>query len=228
MKRDKNFFYILSIIIFIIAYTISLVLACRTIQFSTLTLSGAVLVYPITYLILVLFSERYGKEKCKMMIFYAILALIAMVIFITISSFLPVKNRVDGLEPIFNLDFRIVIASLLSFTAGQLLCLEIYYFLAGFRGFRFLMAGVIAVTVDTLIFITLSNVGLPTTTFANILQLFTSQYIIYVVLIIIYSIIFTYAIDFILKKKKEELPSEDKKKKIIKKTKVKTKPKKES
>ena len=75
MKREKNFYYFLTMIIFIICFTTSIILACRTIKVGKLAVTASILFYPMTYFIATLFAERYGKEKTFMMFNYAVFAL---------------------------------------------------------------------------------------------------------------------------------------------------------
>ena len=156
-----------------------------------LTMSGAVLVYPLTYFIAIIFAERYGNDDAKMMFNYSIVALIFMIILITISSILPYKSP-DGLETIFNLDYRFIFASIAAFYTTQHLCLYLYNYLSGFKGFRFLIATVISITVDNIIYIALAYFGeLP---FIAILKMFVGQYVFSILMVIIYAIFFTYFI----------------------------------
>ena len=196
MKREKNFCYFLVMITFIICFTVSLIIACRTVKIGNLTPTAAFIVYPMTYFLAVLFAEKYGKQETKTMFCYAIFALIIMVLFITISSTLPVFNNYDGLEPIFNMNYRLMFASIVAFYLSQCLNLEIYYYISGFRGFKFLIAGVIAATIDSFLFVTLAFVG--DVSFAALLEKFTSQYVVNIFMIIIYTILFTYIIDTVI------------------------------
>ena len=139
MKREKNFYYFLTMIIFIICFTTSIILACRTIKVGKLAVTASILFYPMTYFIATLFAERYGKEKTFMMFNYAVFALIFMAIMLTITSCIPIYGAYDGLDKIFNIDFKLIFASILAFYASQFLNLKIYYYLEGYKGFKFLI-----------------------------------------------------------------------------------------
>ena len=202
MKRDKNFYYLLLIILFVITYVISYVLSARTVEFGIVIATASVIVYPLTYFIATFFCERYGKEKLYGLLDYSIFALIFAGILITIASLLPVYGGRDGLSAIFNVDFRILFASLLSFYFGQYLNIRIYQFLDYKKWFNFLVSATIAVTVDALIFVLLGYLG--TASFSEIIVLFAGQYVIYVGLIIVYAIIFYNIVDSIKKVPLEE------------------------
>lgn len=226
MKRDRNFFFFVAMIFFIICYTTSLILANRTVNILNLSITASILVYPLTYTISILFAERYGRENAKMLFNYSILALIFMVILITISAILPYTSP-DGLERIFNIDFRIVFASISSFLASHYLCLYLYDYLSGYKGFKFLIATVISITVDSLIFVGLAFLGvLP---FIEVANLFIGQYVFNILMTIVYTLVFTYFIDSILiAREKEETKLAEEIKETKKVTKKTTKTKKEA
>lgn len=206
MKREKNFYYFLVMIMYIIAFITSLILGCRVVSVGNLTPSAAFIVYPITYFLAILFAERYGKKETKLLFHYSVFALLIFVLFISITNTLPVLSGIDGLEAIFNMDYRIVFSYITAFYVSQLINLEIYYFINGFRGFKFLIASVIAATVDSLIFMLLAYVG--TMKLELIIQRFTSQYIVNVFMVVIYTILFTYLIDAVIENKKRNIKQE--------------------
>ena len=63
MKRDKSYYYILVMFLFVTCYISCYVLSNRIIQFGGLLATASALVYPLTYFIAVLFYERYGKNR---------------------------------------------------------------------------------------------------------------------------------------------------------------------
>lgn len=202
MKRDRNFYYLLLIILFVITYVLSFILSARTVEFGIVIATAGVVIYPLTYFIATFFSERYGREKLYGLLDYSIFALIFAGILITIASLLPVYGGRDGLSAIFNVDFRILFASLLSFYLGQYLNIKIYEFLDYKKWFNFLISATISITVDALIFVLLGYLG--STAFKDVIILFAGQYVIYVGLTIVYAIIFYNLVDSIKKVPLEE------------------------
>lgn len=223
MKKEKNFYYFLTMILFIMCFTTSIILACRTIQIGKLTLTGSILFYPMTYFLAILFSERYGKEKTIMMFNYAVFSLIIMVAMITITSTLPIAGGTDKLGILFNMDYRIVFASIVGFYVSQYLNITIYYYLTGYRGFKFLISGVIAITIDALLFTCLANIGILS--FSDMVLRFANTYIMDVLMIIVYSLCFAYIIDSVIKCKNNAEQLENKKNEEITKKTVKPKTK---
>lgn len=196
MKREKNFYYFLVMIIYIVGVITSFLLSCRIVKIGNLTPTAAFIIYPLTYFLAILFAERYSKKEVKLLFHFSAFALIVMVLFITCSNFLPVLTGIDGLEPIFNVDYRIVFSYLTAFYVSQFINLETYYFVTGIKGFKFLISSVIAATIDSLIFVNLAYIG--TFDFAMLAQKFTSQYVVNVFMVIVYTLLFTYTIDTVV------------------------------
>ena len=80
-------------LIFIICFTTSIILACRTLKIGKLAVSASILFYPMTFFIATLFSERYGKEKTYMMFNYAIFALLYILHGSMILAFAYIKDN---------------------------------------------------------------------------------------------------------------------------------------
>lgn len=228
MKKEKNFYYFLTMIIFIICFTTSIILACRTIKIGKLAVTASILFYPMTYFIATLFAERYGKEKTFMMFNYAVFALIFMAIMLTITSCIPVYGPYDGLDKVFNMDYKLIFASILAFYVSQFLNLKIYYYLEGYKGFKFLISGVIAITIDSFLFIMLSNIGVLS--LGDSFVRFINQFIMGIVMVIFYTLCFTYLVNSVIKnnKKEKELELETEKPKVKKTTSKKRTTKKET
>lgn len=207
MKREKNFYYLLITIFFVITYIVSYLLSVRTIEFGAVLATANVLIYPLTYFIATLYYEKYGKEKFTLLLDFAIISLIFTGILVTVSSLLPVHNNPDGLNALFNIDFRILFASLMSFYLGQYINFKIYCLLDYKKWFNFLVSATIGITLDSLFFVLLGYLGYAS--FKDILILFSGQYAISVGIIIIYALIFYNIVDNV-KNVVKEIQEEDK------------------
>ena len=98
-----------------------------------------------------------------------------------------------------------MIANLAGFVVGQTLNIYIYYYLGERSGFSYLISSVIAITVDSLIFTSIAFIGVyPLKTIINI---FTGQYVISVVITLFYSLCFSYLAPA-MKKRKEKIDQE--------------------
>ena len=86
MKRDKSYYYILVMFLFVTCYISCYVLSNRIIQFGGLLATASALVYPLTYFIAVLFYERYGKDRAFELVNFAVFSLVFMGILFAFAS----------------------------------------------------------------------------------------------------------------------------------------------
>ena len=63
MKRDKSFYYVFVMFLFVTCYITCYILSNRTIEFGGMIATASAMIYPFTYFIAVLFYERYGKNR---------------------------------------------------------------------------------------------------------------------------------------------------------------------
>ena len=202
MKREKSYYYILVMFLFVTCYISCYVLSNRIIQFGGLLATASALVYPLTYFIAVLFYERYGKDKAFELVNFAVFSLVFMGILFAFASTFDVYNGVDGMEKLFNTDFRVLFASIVGFIVGQYVLIKLYDFLGEKKGFDFLIAGVISITIDSFLFIILAYIG--NVSFKEVLNLATGQYALNVIAIIIYSLCFNSIITTLINTKPQE------------------------
>ena len=212
MKRDKSYYYILVMFLFVTCYISCYVLSNRIIQFGGLLATASALVYPLTYFIAVLFYERYGKDRAFELVNFAVFSLVFMGILFAFASTFDVYEGIDGMEKLFNTDFRVLFSSIVGFIVGQYVLIKLYDFLGEKKGFDFLIAGVIAITIDSFLFIMLAYIG--SISFKEVLNLATGQYALNVIAIIIYALCFNSLITTLINTKPvlDEKLSEEKQK----------------
>lgn len=232
LKEKKNFYCFLIMIVFMVCYLVSFMLSSQTINIGKLTALAGATIYPVTYFIAILFYERYGRRNALLMLTYTIFALILATSLILFATKLPIYKEFN----LFPITFNIMVSSIAGFIFGHLLNLYIYSYLGEKNGFSFLIAGVISITIDSLITIALGNFGILS--FEQIVRLFTGQYVVSIVLIIFYSLCFAYLAPSVKKmiqriekeksieKAKEEEPKKEAVKKEVKKPAKKAAPKK--
>lgn len=196
MKRDKSFYCIFVMFLFVTCYTTCYILSNRIIEFGGMIATASAIIYPFTYFIAVLFYERYGKDRVFELINFSVISLIFMGLMFGLAGTFGVHGGSDGLEKLFNIDFRILFSSIVAFIVGQYINIKLYDFLGNKKGFDFLIAGVIAVTIDSFLFVGLSYLGV--TRFGEVLNLATGQYALSVIAIIIYSLCFNSLIPTLL------------------------------
>lgn len=221
MERDKSFYCIFVMFLFVTCYTTCYLLSNRIIEFGGLIATASAVIYPLTYFISVLFYEKYGKNKVFELINLTIISLIFTGLIIGLASTFGVYNGPDGLENIFKVDFRILFASIVSFMVGQYINIRLYAFLGHKKGLDFLIAGVIAITIDSFLFIGLSYLGVSP--ISEVVTLATGQYVLSVIVILVYALCFNSIMPaLLLSKKKEQKEAESKSKKKTTTTKKKT------
>lgn len=210
MKRDKSFYYVFVMFLFVTCYITCYILSNRTIEFGGMIATASAMIYPFTYFIAVLFYERYGKNRVFELINFSVIALIFMGIMFAFAGTFNVYGGSDGLEKLFNIDFRILFSSIVAFIVGQYVNIKLYDFLGNKKGFDFLIAGVIAITIDSFLFVGLSYLG--EIKIIEVLNLATGQYALSVIAIIIYALCFNSLMPTLLetKDKNIEIVSENK------------------
>ncbi len=216
MKRDKSYYYILVMFLYVTCYLSCYVLSSRVIQFGGLLATAGALVYPLTYFLAVLFYERYGKNQAFELVNFAIFSLVFMGILFAFASTFDVYSGVDGMEKLLNTDFRVLFSSIVGFVVGQYVLVKLYDFLGEKKGFDFLIAGVIAITIDSFLFIFLGYIG--SVPFKEVLSLATGQYALNVIAVIIYALCFNSVITTLIKTKpiNDEILNEEKPKAVKK------------
>ena len=115
MKKGNTFYFSLVMFLFVATYLSCYVMSNRIIAFGGLVATASALVYPLTYFISVLFYERYGKNRTFELINFSVVALVFMGILFAFASTFGVQGGTDGMEKIFNTDFRILFASVIAF-----------------------------------------------------------------------------------------------------------------
>ena len=201
MKREKSFYYVFVMFLFVTCYITCYVLSNRTIEFGGMIATASAMIYPFTYFISVLFYERYGKDRIFELINFSVISLIFMGILFGLAGTFKVAGGTDGLEKLFNIDFRMLFSSIVAFIVGQYINIKLYDFLGNKKGFDFLIAGVISITVDSFLFVALSYLG--DISLAQVINLATGQYALSVIAIIIYALCFNSLIPTLLKTKDE-------------------------
>lgn len=225
MKRENNFYQTFIMCLFVTCYVICFVLASRIIEFGGLIATAGAIIYPFTYFIAILFYERYGKNKTFELINFSVLSLIFAGLIIALAGTFAVNGQSDGLEKLFNIDFRVLFSSIVAFITGQYINIKLYDFIGGKKGTDFLISGVIAITIDSFLFIGLSFLG--ATAFQNVLSLATGQYVLSVVAILIYALCFNSLISSLIEGKEKALKEEKKEEKTTRKAATKKETKKE-
>lgn len=203
MKKDKNFYHVLIMILFVVSFVSAFFLAEYSVHLGKLVASASVVLFPMTYFLITLFSERYGKEKTHTLIMYAVVSLLFVSVFATAAYFLGPDDG-TGLKMV---DYQLIFAAIAGFVVSQITHLEIYYYLNTNKKIDFLIAGVISVSINVVLFIGLGYLGKES--FTDIMQLMLGQFVFSVLAMIVYFLCYAYLIPTVVETKEKEISNEN-------------------
>lgn len=169
MKEKFSPLFLLASVGFTVCLIASNLFAAKVIHLFGLDLPGAVLIFPISYILNDCICEVWGFKKARLVIWLAF----AMNFFVVLSGqllvWLPGAAFWDGADHfnyVFNLAPRIAVGSLLAFLVGSGLnafVMSRMKVLDGGRrfGVRAIVSSVVGEGVDSLVFIPIAFWGLP-------------------------------------------------------------------
>ena len=184
MKRGREIYFIMTVIMFIVIYLTSNILGGTRINIGSLTASITVFIYPITYFVIILVKERYGKQEAFNLLSYAVFSLIVYALIVTLVGVFPV----DSGKELLNIDYRVIFASITAFFITHMLHLFLYNYLNNNKVINFLISSVLSISVNTILFIGLSFVG--TMPINDLILLFAGEFIINVLVVCLLSLCF--------------------------------------
>lgn len=207
----KTFFSILLGVLLIV----SNIVAIKMTVVARLPLSCSVFIYPFTFLCTSVIAELYGsKDAMKSVLFALLIQVIVLIIYIVVVN---MPNHIDtieyanALQKVFATngvngkyfpELRPIIASLVGFTAGQLITIGLYKFAKKntFKLIAVALSIIIAMVVDTSLYVFISKVGVLA---GNELVLhLINRFVVNVVAAVIIVILFMI---FSIKKKEKEV-----------------------
>ena len=206
MKKEKNYYHNIVMILAVVTVVASFVIANYLVEFGNFLACAHVIIYPMSYFLITLYSDRYGEDKGIYLIFYSIIALILTSLLFTSATLVVDSSK----EVWFQVDFKVLFSFILAFLAGQYVNLKIYHSMPGKKNFVFLISTVIAITIDSILFTILGF--FDNLEFEELFKLVTGEYIISVISIIFYTVGFTY----LTRPVEDKVNNEEKPKKIRK------------
>ena len=170
MKEKHSTLKVALTIFYVVAFVTSNLLAAKQFAIGNLTMTCAICVFPITYILSDLFSEVYGYKWSRITCYLAFLSNAFMVILLKLSVFTPSPSYWDGQEAytyVYNAVPRVFIGSLLAYVLGDLVNDLIFSKLKqkhlneikGF-GFRAIVSSLLGEVVDSAVFIPIAFYGL--------------------------------------------------------------------
>ncbi len=178
------------IAMYVLFTTLSQIMASKIASFDllfiTVTAPAAVLVFAVTFLITDIVNEKFGQRKVHEMIFVTFITQVAMMVFLYIGGVLPAApfwTGQDAWNSLFGIVPRIMIASWITFLVSENLDAWLFAALKRKTAGRHLwvrnvFSTIPALTVDTLIFVTLAFAGTGAPVWAIMLGQFATKYLV--------------------------------------------------
>lgn len=157
-------------VLFVSCFLISNILAGKQFQLPFgITMTGAVMVFPITYILSDLFSEVYGYRWSRITCYLAFTMNLLMAIFFTAAIHTPAPSywgNQEAFQTVLGNTPRVLFASLLAYVAGDFANDQVFRYmkqkkpdtLEGF-GARAILSSLCGEIVDSSIFIPLAFIG---------------------------------------------------------------------
>ena len=170
MKKNNKLVYselfIILSIVFVTCLLMSNILAAKLLKIGAYSITAGVLVFPVSYIINDIFSEIYGFEKTKKVIYIGFIMNIFMVLIFTLAIFLPApiwfKNS-DAFALILGTTPRTCFASLVAYLFGSLINAKVLVKMKGRANNKFGVRAIISTVcgefVDSLLFVTIAFIG---------------------------------------------------------------------
>ena len=166
-KESYSRIFLLLAVIFITAILTSNILASKMILVFGVSMTGGVLVFPITYILGDVFTEVYGFEKSKRVILYGFLCNLIMVILFFIGMKMPYPDfwtNQEAFIAILSNTPRLLLASFTGYLVGGLSNSFIMDYIKNnskikFLWFRTILSTIVGELLDTSIFILVGFLG---------------------------------------------------------------------
>ena len=178
-KTNKNLLILNGI--FITSLLIANVVSAKIVTFGGLVIPAAIVAYPLTFLMTVVFGEIWGKEPANETVKLGFIWHLISLILIGLAIILPVAPFADNqaeFKGIMALSFRVVAASLEAYYCSHSWDVWVFHKIrekgTGNKWLRNNLSTMTSQIIDTAIFITIAFIG----TVPNIWVMIGSQYLI--------------------------------------------------
>ena len=163
MKQSVNLAFALMGILFCVCLTIANILEVKIVSVGSLTMTGGLIVFPISYIINDCVAEVWGYRKARLLIWTGFAANFIAVAFIQLAIWLPpspVWSQQEAFASLFGLTPRIVLASFIAFLVGSFINAYVMSRMKlASQGRRFSLRAVVSTVLgegaDSLLFFTL-------------------------------------------------------------------------
>lgn len=177
MKAKFSPAFLLMAVFFTVCLIASNLFATKVISFWGINLPGAVIIFPVSYILNDCIAEVWGYRKARLVIWLAFVMNLFVVLVGQLVVWLPAASFWDGgahFDYMFNMAPRVAFASFLAFLVGSNLNAFVLSKMkvasGGARfGIRAILSSVAGELVDSLIFIPIAFIGTPVKALAMML-----------------------------------------------------------
>ncbi len=157
---------VLIIGLYITCEIIANVTASKPVMIAGIVVPAAVFIYALTFTLIDLVNERFGKQGARYVVYTAFLANLLLAVYAQFAIWLPAAPFYEGQEAfksVLGSTPRIVVASLTAYLVASLIDTEIFAWwrehVGGYRWLRVLASNAVSTFVDSAVFITLAFAG---------------------------------------------------------------------
>ena len=165
-KVNNSDLFMYMSIVFVVCLLLSNILASKLLKIASYSVTAGVLVFPISYIINDIFSEVYGYEKTKKIIFFGFLMNLFMVLIFSLAIIIPAPvwfENNDAFKLILGSTPRNCLASLMAYLFGSLVNAKILVKMKSNKnnkfGVRAIVSTIFGEFTDSLIFVFIAFLG---------------------------------------------------------------------
>lgn len=167
VKENYSGIFVFISVLFVSCILISNILASKIISIFGISMTGGVLVFPISYILGDVITEVYGYKKSKKIIIYGFICNLIMVLLFALAMKLPYPEfwtNQDAFVAILSNTPRILLASFIGYLVGGLSNSLIMDYIKNnskikYLWFRTILSTIIGEGLDTFIFLVIGFVG---------------------------------------------------------------------
>lgn len=168
IKKDSySQIFVFIAVLFVSCILISNIMASKIISILGISMTGGVLVFPLSYILGDVITEVYGYEKSKKLIIYGFICNLIMVLFFALGMVLPYPSfwtNQDAFVAILSNTPRILAASFAGYLVGGLSNSYIMDYIKNnsrikYLWFRTILSTVVGEGLDTFLFLLIGFVG---------------------------------------------------------------------
>ncbi len=166
MRTQVRFFDVLIIGVYVTCEIIANITAAKPVLVWGIVVPAAVFIYALTFTLIDLVNERFGKQGARYVIYTAFAANLLLAAYAQFAIWLPAAPFYKGQEAfaaVLGSTPRIVVASLTAYLVSSLIDTEVFAWwrerIGGYRWLRVLTSNTVSTFVDSAVFITLAFWG---------------------------------------------------------------------